>query len=405
MKSKAITALHYLNLVSFILLLSSTIFYFHVQKIFFILFVLSYFVEFFVDKKWMNIKTSKNKIYFLLMILFFLLALIYYPFESSTKYFSILVVKRLSILGFGLIGIFGLNTKFRISLFLNTFIITSVSIVLYLIIFQIGLLEFIHNPDRAQLFTNVRDLKINLHMMFNFYLNTSIIAIWYIFSSSWKSIKLSKKVLYFLAFGIIFFALSITEGRSGFLASLLIIAGILFWEIWKRKKIIGFIIGILIPFVIFGIASQKKRMSEPMLKSEPRIFLWKAALEVVKQSPVFGYGINDAQEKFDSSRTKLQTPEFKEYWKESRLLDCHDQYLQTTMEFGIVGLIILLFIYIYPIFIAVKQRKFLAFLLMSLCAYQSLFDMFITGNFSAMFGILLVIILLAKNDLVFEQIE
>ena len=70
------------------------------------------------------------------------------------------------------------------------------------------------------------------------------------------------------------------------------------------------------------------------------------------------------------------------------------------MEFGIVGLLVLLFLYISPIFIAEKNKRMLAIFLMFLCAYQSVFDMFVTGPFSAIFCILVILILSVKNNIV-----
>ena len=141
------------------------------------------------------------------------------------------------------------------------------------------------------------------------------------------------------------------------------------------------------------------------LKAEPRIFLWESALSVIKEKPIFGYGISDAQEHFDIARTKFQTDEYRENWKAHNLLDSHNQYLQTTMEHGIIGLIILLYIYIYPVFLADRNRKLFSFLLLFLCAYQSTFDMFITGKFSAIFCILVILILSVENNIVLKEPE
>jgi len=160
------------------------------------------------------------------------------------------------------------------------------------------------------------------------------------------------------------------------------------------------VVGFLVPFLLIGIVSQQKRMSESLLKTEPRIFLWEAALSVIKEKPVLGYGVSNAQEQYDIARAKYQTEEFRLSWKHIRILTSHNQFLQTTMEFGVLGLILLLFIYIYPIFIADKNRKLFAVLLIFPCVYQSFFDVFITGvNYSSIFGILMVLILSVENNI------
>jgi len=399
MRLRLIQVVNYFNFISCLLLTAISIFYFPIQKVGFILFFISYFLEVLLEKKWERIQFDKKNFYFLVMIFFFLLAIFHYPFEQSSKYFGYLTIKRLSIFGFAAVGIMGVNDKFKLNYFLNTLIITSIVIIGYLVFIRIGLLEFIRNPLREDIFTNERILYVNSHMMFNFYLNISIISIWYILTRSWKRTIWWKRYLYVSALTIIFGTLSITEGRSGFIVGIFIMLFFIFFEIWKRKKVAGIIIGLLIPFLIIDVAGHHKRISEKAIETEPRLFLWKSAVSVIKEKPIFGYGITDAQLQFDLARAKYQTEEFRLGWIKSPRLDSHSQYLQTTMEYGIIGLLILLFIYVYPVFLADKNRKIFSFLLMFLCAYQSVFDMFITGQFSAIFGILIILILRVENNI------
>jgi len=400
MKKKFSTFVNYANLLSALLLTATSIYYYQVQKIAFILFFSTYLLEIFVDKKWENIHLDKKSIYYMIMAFFFVLVFIYFPFEESSKYFSRLSVKRLSILGFAIVGFLGVNDKFRLNYFLNTFIISSIIAIVYLIFIRIGIVEFFTNPMRVEAFTNERILHVNSHMAFDFYLNVSLIGIWYILTRSWNRTIWWKRYLYLGALTLIFSTLSLSEGRSGFIVAILLMLSFIFIEIWKRRKMMGIIIGFLIPFLLIGIVSQHKRMSEKSLEAEPRIFLWESALSVIKESPVLGHGISDAQVHFDIARMKFQTEEFKQNWKSHALLDAHNQYLQTTMEFGLVGLLLLLFLYTYPIFIADKNRQVFSILLLFLCAYQSFFDMFIIGQFSALFGIIVILILSVKNNIV-----
>jgi Lipid A core - O-antigen ligase and related enzymes len=402
-KTKLINTLNYVSFFSALLLTATSIYSYPAQKIPFILFFSSYFLEMLAEKKWKYIHFEKKSIYFFIMVLFYLLALLYFPFEHSSTYFSKLIVKRLPIFGFAIIGLLGVNRRFKLNFFLNTFIISSIVAIVYLLFIRIGISEFITSPLREDIFTKARNLYVNSHMEFNFYLNVSLISIWYVLTQFWKMTIWWKKILYIGAFIFIFSTLSISEGRSGFVASILLVISFIFVDIWKRKKLIGLVVGILTPFLLISIVSHQRRMSKESLKAEPRIFLWESALYVIKEKPIFGYGISDAQEHFDIARTKFQTDEYRENWKAHKLLDSHSQYLQTTMEHGIIGLIILLFLYTYPVFLANKNRKLFSFLLLFLCAYQSVFDMFITGKFSAMFCILVILILSVENNISLEE--
>ena len=400
MKQIITTWINYINLFSILLLTAVSIYYYPVQNIAFYLFFISYIIELILEKKWQKIKFDKKSIYYLVMSFFFLLAFVYYPFENTSKYFTMLVGRRFALFGFAGVGFFGVNNKYKLNYFLNTFVISSIIAIFYIIFLRIGIINFISNPDMETLFASQRILYVNSHMVFNLFLNISLVSIWYILTRSWKRTAWWKLFLYFGALTIIFGILSISEGRSGFITGILLMLCFIFFEIWKRKKMIGIVVGFLVPFLLIGIVSQQRRMSVKNIKTEPRIFLWKAAIEVIKEKPIFGYGISNAQEQFDIVRAKHQTEEFRLDCKHIRIITSHNQFLQTTMEFGIFGLLILLFIYFYPIFIADKNRKLFAFLLIFPCLYESLFDVVITGvNYSAIYGILMVIILSVENNI------
>jgi len=400
MKQNIIKAVNYLNLFSILYITASSIYYYPVQKIGFYLFFGSYFLELLLEKKWLNIKMDKKHFYYIVLFLFFLMALIYYPFENSTKYTMLLLEKRFSLFGFALVGFLGVNNKFKLNYFLNTFIISSIVAIVYLVFVRVGIHEFISDPLRADVFKILRIQYVNSHMVFNFYLNIALISTWYILTRSWNRTIWWKRYLYIAALTVILSFLSISEGRSGFIVGLLLMLSFIFFEIWKRRKVMGIVIGFLIPFLLIGIASNHKRMDKKSLEGESRLFLWQSGVSVIKEKPIFGHGISDAQEAFDVARAQYQTEEYRLNWINSKHLDSHDQYLQTTMEFGIPGLLILLFLYIFPIFIVEKNRRLFAILMLFLCAYQSVFDMFITGPFSALFGILMILLLSVKNNIV-----
>jgi O-antigen ligase len=394
------SVLNYITLLSAMYLTASSIFYYPVQKPGFYIFFAAYIIEIFVDRKWERIHFDKKTWYFIVLAFFFMLAVIYLPFESSRKYTNFLFEKRFSLLGFALVGFFGVNDKFKLNYFLNTFIITSVFSICYLIFLKVGIHQFISNPLRADLFVDQRNIFVNSHMLFDFYLNISLIGIWYILTRSWNRTSMWKISLYIVVIPVFLGSLSISEGRSGFLLAMILLLGFVFFEIWKRKKIVGIVIALLIMFLFAGWASHHKRMSKDDLKTESRIFLWKAAVSIIKEKPILGHGISDAQEKFDVARAKFETVDYRNMWIKSPHLDSHDQYLQTTMEFGIIGILTLLFLYISPIFIASYNKRLFAFFIMFLCVYQSVFDMFITGPFASIFCLLVLLILRVKNNIV-----
>lgn len=360
------------------------------QETAYFLFFVSYVVEFVTDKKWQNFRLNKTTAYFLVILTFFLLALAYYPFEQSDRYFRFLIEKRYPLLGFSVVGFFGVNSLYKLKYLINTLILTSLTIIIYLVFFKVGINTFIENTN---LFNIRREMHINTHMIVNFYLNCSILGIWYLLSNNWKTTHILVKSIFILSVILFIVALSISEGRTGFVLGLFVSITIVFVELWKKKKTLGIIFILIIPWGAGVLISSHQRMSKEVIMSEPRYFLWESGLDVVKESPVLGHGISTAQVKFDAAREIYQTEEYRNHWKESKHLDSHNQYLQTWMELGIVGMLLVIYISFAPLFLIQKKRKNILLLLIILCSSQAFFDMFLTGYFSAIFCIWMIFLL------------
>lgn len=74
-----------------------------------------------------------------------------------------------------------------------------------------------------------------------------------------------------------------------------------------------------------------------------RLEFWKTALHIINQQPLLGVGTGDIQDSFNTAYVDTHTKLDKKWW-----LRCHNQYLATTVAFGLVGLIVFLFFLIYP---------------------------------------------------------
>ena len=111
--------------------------------------------------------------------------------------------------------------------------------------------------------------------------------------------------------------------------------------------------------------------------------------------------MSNAQEAFDQVNMKYVSEWERQYWtvEHTHYVDCHNQFIQTTLEYGIVGLILLLAIYLSPLFICWGKREWwLAFFFTLISLGQSLFDMFLTGRFNTIYCILLLMTLRIKDD-------
>lgn len=396
--------INYINFLSCIYLAASSVYYTSFQQIGFAVFVVSYFLEFFLDKKWLNFHFDKVKAYYLGLLLFFLLILIYHPFEHSTKYFFRLVELRFALFVFAIVGIFGINKLYKFSYFANAIVVSALIAMIFLI-FKIGIVEFVNNSDRAQLITVLRSKYINSHIVFNSYLNIALVFCWFFLFKGKTNLKNRYKVmLYSFTSLLIIYFLAVSEGRMGIVTCVSLLFCLAIYRLWNVRKLYVLIIALAAPFVVWTVLSNHKKMQNADYQSEARIFIWNAAIEVAKEQPILGYGASRAQEEYDKSLSKFQTPEFKLAWKDTKIMHSHNQFLQTYMEFGVIGLFLLLWLIVSPIFIATKGRRFLSVLLFSILVFQFLTDIVITyQGFPVIYGFISMIILVFKYELPSDQ--
>lgn len=393
--------INHINLSVAILLTITLLFSFSsLTRSIYYLFFCSYVIEIFTDRKWQNFRFDKIKLYYLVMALFFLLMFIYMPFEKTDKYTNIMLEKRAGLIGFAVIGFFGVNHLYRFKYFLYTFILTSVTAIVYLLFFRVGIYEFISSTNRVDLFTEMRTLYVSNHIQFNFYLNISIISIWYMLRKNWMMLSIWKRAASIAILVIIFSVLLISEGRAGFMAAVILGLIFIFIEIYNKHKTVGVIFAVILPLLFIGMVSTQRRFTEKLIENDPRTFLWKAGWEVVLERPLLGHGARDAQAAFDIKRTLYQSEDFRLYTldKEPMYQDSHNQYLQAIMEFGILGLAMLLFLYLYPVYIADKSRKHFNVFIVFLCMFLSIFDMVVTRNVTPLFGLLTLIMLVIPDE-------
>lgn len=401
---KIVTVVHWFNLLAALFLTATMMFEFVdvpwgllPQFLFFS----SYIVEFFLDKKWKRVTLNKTHLYFLVMFGFFGLALVYYPFDSTT-YFRVLLERRYALAGFAFVGFFGVNDKYKLSYFLNLFVVTSLLIIAYLLVVRIGLPDFFESEQKIRLFNRTRTAYVNQHMGFNLFLDLALVSIWYLFKSSWRLMPIWKRVVYFLSAGIFLSCLLISEGRAGFLITIVLVCVIIGFELWERLSKWGLLMAFMLVVIAIGFASQHQRIRNMNIEGDPRVFLWQSAWTVIKEKPLLGHGMSAAQEHFNVERERNQTSSFefevKTIWPDV-IIDSHNQVTQTWMEFGLLGVCFLIYLWLSPLWIVDKKRRLFTLLMLLLCVNQAMFNPFITGSSSALFGVITLLLLRVPNNL------
>lgn len=91
---------------------------------------------------------------------------------------------------------------------------------------------------------------------------------------------------------------------------------------------------------------------DPSDKSIPmRLAFWSASWNLIKKNPVAGVGTGDMPRTYFYYYDSIHSPLDKEW----RTLHAHNQFLTITVQFGIIGFLLLVLLVIYP---GIKKRKF-----------------------------------------------
>lgn len=396
---------NYLPVLACLSVLATDVFYISNTRDLWYAIPITLIIEFVYNQRWKNLIYNRIHIYYTVVFLFFLLFFLYYPFEQHTFYTNYLLKTRIPFSGLVLCGFLGFTHHHKLSYYLNVSIVAVLFSIFYLIVLKIGLFEFLNSNNKAELFTQTRIVFVNHHMKYNMHLNLALVGIWYIVSYNYKQLSNIKLIFYAISFLLIFSVLHISEGRNGYLTSLFIVGCILMVETWKRFKFwIILVAGIVIGLIFFKISSHG-RLSENDLRENPRIFLWEIARETIKEAPLLGHGASQAQHMFTEKRLAHPLNEVYDpfYSYLGIYMHADNQYFQTAMEFGIVGLILLLCIYFYPLVLADKSRKFLAFLMIFIIAFQSFFTVVLTDEYVSLVMIVSYMILLVGNDVAIQK--
>lgn len=390
--------INHLPVISCLLLLASCIVYINKFRDLWYVVPVAFLMEYIHNKRWTDFVWNTKRLYYVIVLLFFTLFFTYIPFEDTFEYREMLLRNRIPLLGLGVVGFLGLNKYHKLSYYLHTLLITSLVTIGFLVLVKIGFLNFISSENKTLLFTTARIEFVNSHMMFNLYLNITLVAIWYLLSNQYKKLSVIQKTVYVISYALIFFILLISEGRSGLLISLFITGSILFLEVYKRNKIwILGLTGLFAIFIIFRL-TYHPRISSEKVSQEPRLFLWENAFSLIKEKPIIGWGANDAQHQF-AKQIWLDTTGFVQtFWHPSDFVDSHNQFIQSYLEFGVIGFVLLLVIYLSPYFLTDTYRKIFCLLLLIISVFQSMFDMFVTGQFASIFMLISFMVLWTSDD-------
>ena len=298
-----------------------------------------------INKRHANVKWDKTKWTFAAMILFYLCIWIWHPFEETNlPYFQTTTEKRIGLLIMGILGLFtNINPKLKPQLLAIPIMSTGIILILY-ILYQIDFKFSTFDSFQTYQLTiaNYRSQIMHIsHMNFNLYMNCGLIFGFYGIT---QNNKLKEKVIY--SFFMLLSALIIitSEGRIGIFTTLIIICILAYYYTYKKNKYL------LIPFIVLSILTthliftNNYRAEDFQKNQNPRLYIWNEAIKMIKEKPMFGYGISDGRttlvnKLFENNdlNNEFLIPwfiDFPDYNKYS--LHAHNIFLESLIEFGII---------------------------------------------------------------------
>jgi len=251
---------------------------------------------------------------------------------------------------------------------------------------------------------------VNFHyLQLSYYISTAIILLLYILLYM-APLKLKKRLCIALGIIILLFVLIMLGSRTSLGVTLLLSGAIIFPKLGRGKLLVKNISMILISIMaIVTVAvyldlpviqkfketinyknqysSLKKVWGGRMMREE----IWSCSLNLIKERPVFGYGLGNVQSHIDSCLEN--TSERPELYLGSFKFNAHNQYFQFMLASGAIALILFVYFVIDSLGRAIKSRNyfFILFMTLSVLSFttESMLQRNLGVNFFSFFSVLL----------------
>ena len=265
---------------------------------------------------------------------------------------------------------------FSIKKIKDVFVISMVCFCLFSLLMLVT--NYFLHFDQRNNYNFVQRYMYHFHFPYDaLYINFALVLVLF---GQYKSIYKKALTSLFLVVQVFFGA------RIGILSFLLIILIYLianYKNIFVFKNVIYAMVMVLIFLVLVNTSSyvndkyldtlEKIGVFLPVKTSEigekyhdlsKREFLWKKSVALIQEQPIFGHGIVAAEQLLNRQYELAGRTELKNY-------NSHNQYLTTTLQYGIIGLLVLLLILTYCIIMGFLTRniQFILFMTLILIAF------------------------------------
>jgi O-antigen ligase len=354
---------------------------------------------------------NKAAILFFLFVVFYLWQTAGLLFADSLSVGFERLFKRLSLLVFPLVLFYpGSRIINNINLIIRMFAVCAFVYIIYCLgnalhcSLSIQNHNWIFNPhptdyEYENFFYGYR-LSYPVHpSYFSMYIVLSmLISLEALFDSSMDYLKKGLFLTMIIVFLVIIYLLS---SRAGMFSAVVVLPLYFLYKLFrifpKWILLLSFFVMILIFLKIawtndrlsYNYDGVTKTQPNEIIKNDVRYDIWRSSIGVIKQNFIFGVGTGDASK--DLAEEFLNRGYVNGFYDN---LNAHNQFLETLLENGLIGLIIFFAIIGYMLYIAISQRNLLLGLFIIsttiFFVFETMLNRLAGVSFFALFSFLLI---------------
>ena len=340
-------------------------------------------IDYIVNQRWKGWHWTKDKWVFVSLIVLFLLLPLWQLWDKTppTDYFWHQLNQHCVFILAGVAGIMGFTDRFRLHYVGYTMLLTGIVLFganLYLYLQQYALLPF-----NIIQFNEIRAKELQSHMVINLFVNTALIIGFYILR---RSSSHTERTLVAIAMGIVWCYVLLSVGRAGFLTSLIVVFVCVTGYVWRccRRYVLPLSVA-LIALMCVLVWNNKRLMSDELFHNT-RIYVWDFAVRQIAQKPWFGYGVSTVSTKFVDEMYDdemayngfvaplLQSADFAAWGRSLMTHHAHNTLLMLWLEFGIAGVIALVFFFVSAALMPPPPMRIYVWLFLVALAIQMVFE-------------------------------
>ena len=321
---------------------------------------IGFVVDYLVNMRWQVWQWSRDKWIYIVFVLFYLCIPLRQLFDLPGDWlFANKIETYLSFLIIGVLGFAGGNHTMRLEYVAATMLLSCLSMagVLCHAMWNIPLTDFASWQAQLNL---QRIAHINSHMVVNVYSNmTLVFCMWTLLRSQCR--PWLKWLIGVLMAGVVI-GLTISEGRVGQITLVLLVAfavGAWLVHTHRIRWIVPGLVGV--GLLACALWMLNPRYHEYSMQNNARMRIWPVATRMIQEKPLFGWGVSAARQEF--VRRGMEDEDFRIYYLlefeassmerhgkvNYQVIHPHNAFLETWMEFGVVGVILFLLCLLLPI--------------------------------------------------------